>query len=221
MPFHVELRHSSRRARAFNLDAEKLRRTVVEPWLHGRPVELGDREWDPGASTLRILEGPELGAPDLAMGQGMHNAERSAQDVTAQVLDRAATATATVAVLAETPSGQLLVTELLAQIGVRPVDWIVLRAPTLAAATVVAERRLEASEMVAAILLVESESPTRAWLFEAGLALGAVGGRAIAGQIGDGPTPGGGRDLPAIRVNPPQTASAPWPAGRLRGTSRP
>ena len=31
MPFHVELRHSFRQARAFNLDAEKLRRTVVAP----------------------------------------------------------------------------------------------------------------------------------------------------------------------------------------------
>jgi hypothetical protein len=221
MPFHVELRHSFRRAWAFNLDAEKLRRTVVEPWYHGRPVELGDREWDPGASTLRILEGPELGAPDLAMGQGWHNAERSARDVTAQVLDRAATAAATVAVLAETPSGQLLVSELLQQLGVRTVDWTVLRARILAAATVVAGPRLEGSEVVAAILVIESGSPTRAWLFEAGLALGALGGRAIVAQIGDKPTPGEVRDLGVIRLNPEQPASLHALAERLRHASRP
>src|SRR5437762_701735 len=116
MPFHVEMRRSFRRAWAFNLDADRLRHTVVDPWRKGKPVELGDQEWDPGESTLRILEGPELSSPDLALGQGWHNAERSARDVTVRVLDAAATVSA--AVIAETDSAQRLVTELLRGLGV-------------------------------------------------------------------------------------------------------
>src|SRR6476659_4028329 len=91
MHFHVEVNASSslRHARVFNLTAEELR-AIVEPWLTGRAVELGDREWDPRKGTLRILEGPRLDTPDLSFGQGWSNAERSASDVTRQVLDAAA-----------------------------------------------------------------------------------------------------------------------------------
>jgi hypothetical protein len=91
MSFHVEVNASSslRHARVFNLTAEELR-AIVEPWLAGQAVELGDREWDPRKSTMRILEGPRLDTPDLSFGQGWSNAERSASDVTRQVLDDAA-----------------------------------------------------------------------------------------------------------------------------------
>ena len=34
-------------------------------------LSLGDREWDPKDSTLRILEGPQLSPPELAYGQGL------------------------------------------------------------------------------------------------------------------------------------------------------
>src|SRR5437588_2012923 len=105
MPFHVELRQGLRRASAFNLDPEKLRQVVLDPWRRGRPVELGEREWDPRESTIQILEGPPLAAPDLGMGRGWHNAERSAKDVTARLLERLAAEAARVAVLAATPGG--------------------------------------------------------------------------------------------------------------------
>ena len=78
MPFHIEISTTTlRHARAFNLDEEELRRTVIEPWMAGRPIELGDHEWLPGESTLRVLEGPRLEGPDLNIGQGWSNAERS------------------------------------------------------------------------------------------------------------------------------------------------
>ena len=41
MAFHVEVRQGFRRASAFNLDAEKLRQTVIDPWRSGGPLELG------------------------------------------------------------------------------------------------------------------------------------------------------------------------------------
>jgi hypothetical protein len=88
VPFHVEISGGLNHARAFNLDLDELRRTVLEPWLTGRTVELGEREWDPRESALRILEGRHLDPPDLSFGQGWSNAERSAEDVTRRVLER-------------------------------------------------------------------------------------------------------------------------------------
>lgn len=88
MPFHVEISGGINHARAFNLSFDELRRTVLEPWLTGRPVELGEHEWDQQESSLRILEGRHLDPPDLSFGQGWSNAERTAEDVTKRVLER-------------------------------------------------------------------------------------------------------------------------------------
>lgn len=88
MPFHVEIRGALNHARAFNLNLEELRRTVLEPWLTGRAVELGEREWDPRENSLRVLEGPHLDMPDLSFGQGWSNAERSSEDVTRRVVEQ-------------------------------------------------------------------------------------------------------------------------------------
>jgi hypothetical protein len=86
MPFHVEIANGLNHARTFNLSLEELRRAVLEPWLTGRVVSLGEHEWDPRESSLRILEGPHLGTPDLSFGQGWSNAERASEDVTRRVL---------------------------------------------------------------------------------------------------------------------------------------
>jgi hypothetical protein len=88
--FHVEISASGlRHARAFNLGELELRRSILEPWTAGRPVELGDREWLPAECSLRVLEGPELTGPDLSVGQGWANAERSGSDATRRVLAEA------------------------------------------------------------------------------------------------------------------------------------
>jgi hypothetical protein len=86
VPFHIEISSSLRHARAFNLEREELRRTIIEPWLAGRAIELGDREWAPAKSRLKILEGPALDTPALSFGQGWANAERSASNVTREFL---------------------------------------------------------------------------------------------------------------------------------------
>ncbi len=91
MPFHVEISGALNHARAFNLSLEELRRTILEPWLTGRFVELGEHEWDPRESSLRILEGPHLDPPDLSFGQGWSNAQRASEDVTRRVLERTET----------------------------------------------------------------------------------------------------------------------------------
>jgi len=86
VPFHVELSSGIRHARSFNLSREQLMAEVIAPWLEGLPVELGEREWQPGESKLKILEGPHLDGPDLAFGQGWSNAERASEEVTEREL---------------------------------------------------------------------------------------------------------------------------------------
>jgi hypothetical protein len=89
MPFHIEVNGSAGHARSFNLTEEELRQTVVEPWLDNRPILLGDRQWKPDESRLRILEGPVLSNPELSFGQGWANAERGSETVTERVVDAA------------------------------------------------------------------------------------------------------------------------------------
>lgn len=86
MAFHVELSSGIRHARSFNLSREQLMAEVIAPWLEDLPVELGEQEWQPGESKLKILEGPQLDGPDLAFGQGWSNAERASEEVTRREL---------------------------------------------------------------------------------------------------------------------------------------
>jgi hypothetical protein len=94
MAYHVQIRRSLRRAWAFNLDRDRVSRAVIEPWLAGRTLRLGDREWLPRDCSLRIVEGPELPPQDLAFGQGWNAAERSGEDVTRGLLGEVANARA-------------------------------------------------------------------------------------------------------------------------------
>jgi hypothetical protein len=88
--YHVEIRRSFHRAWAFNLSEERLRDAIVARWLDGRAIDLGGREWEPRESSLRIIAGPSLAAPDLAHGQGWNSAQRGGEEVTRRVLSGAA-----------------------------------------------------------------------------------------------------------------------------------
>lgn len=149
MPFHVEVSTAVRHARAFNLGPEELRQTVLEPWLSRRPVELGDRRWNPEESALKVLEGPELSNPELSFGQGWANAQRSAADVTARVLGAAqeSRGAGPAALVIETDSAVQTVAELASAHGARTVDLASLseridgRDPEVAAVIVVVQRQ--------------------------------------------------------------------------------
>jgi hypothetical protein len=121
VPFHVEISGGINHARAFNLDLDELRRTVLEPWLTGRAVELGEHEWDPRESSLRILEGRHLDPPDLAFGQGWSNAERSAEDVTRRILENTETPKLPDAFVVEAELPEATVAEMLSGRQARPV----------------------------------------------------------------------------------------------------
>jgi len=150
MPFHIEVSSGLQRARSFNLDDEELQRTVLEPWLSGRPVLLGDRRWDPEESELRILEGSELSNPELSFGQGWSNAERGSEDVTRRMVeaarDQRGAAAGPAALVIETESAVQTVAELASAHQARSVDLESLsqridgRDPEIAAVIVVIQR---------------------------------------------------------------------------------
>jgi hypothetical protein len=149
VPFHVEIKGALNHARAFNLNLEELRRTILEPWLTGRFVDLGEREWDPRESSLRILEGPHLDPPDLSFGQGWSNAERSSEDVTRGVLARTETPKLPDAFVVEAEVPEATVAEMLSGRQARPV------------ALNEAEKRLDGRdpEIAAVILVVRRPEP--------------------------------------------------------------
>jgi hypothetical protein len=121
VPFHVEIRGGLNHVRSFNLSAEQLREAVLEPWLTNRTVELGEQEWEPRESKLRILEGPQLDGPDLAFGQGWSNAERSAEDVTRRELAQT-TVSLPDAFVVESDVPEATVAEMLAERDARPLS---------------------------------------------------------------------------------------------------
>jgi hypothetical protein len=148
VPFHVEIAGALNHARAFNLNLEELRKTVLEPWLTGRQVELGEREWDPREDSLRILEGPHLDPPDLSFGQGWSNAERSARDVTRRILETTETPKLPDAFLVEAELPEATVAEMLSGQAALPV-------PLNEAEKKIAGRDPE----VAAVILVTKKTP--------------------------------------------------------------
>ncbi|HTT95126.1 MAG TPA: hypothetical protein VMF55_10670 [Solirubrobacterales bacterium] len=113
MAFHIEVSTERRHARSFNLTEEELRRTVLDPWLSGRAVLLGDRKWTRDDARLTILEGPELTNQDLAFSQGWSNAQRDATDVTQAVIggatetQRAGRGPAAIVIHTDSPVGTL------------------------------------------------------------------------------------------------------------------
>jgi hypothetical protein len=123
VPFHVELSNGLNHARAFNLSREQLLAQVVAPWLEDLQVELGEQEWLPAESQLKILEGPHLKGPDLAFGQGWANAERASENVTRRELAAAPPPTQPDAFIVESEDPQASVADMLDGQEATPVTW--------------------------------------------------------------------------------------------------
>ncbi len=84
--YHVELRQFPHNMCRFNLSAQELHTTVLEPWARDRWIELGERKWSPHQATLTVLEGPRIPFGQLTMGRGWRAAQRDGRDVTAKLL---------------------------------------------------------------------------------------------------------------------------------------
>lgn len=121
--FHVEISAGFHRARVFNLEHEDLIGKVVEPWLDDKRIEMGDREWVPRDSSLKILEGPRMESADLAFGQGWSNAERASENVTKDTLLKAPPARMPDAFVVETETPEALTAEVVSGHDGRPIHW--------------------------------------------------------------------------------------------------
>jgi hypothetical protein len=84
--YHVELRQFPHNLCRFNLSAAQLRSTILEGWVRGQWIELGERKWHPAQARLTVLKGPHLSMHQLSMGRGWRAAQRSGLDVTEQLL---------------------------------------------------------------------------------------------------------------------------------------
>jgi hypothetical protein len=223
MPFHVEVRRSVHRAWAFNLDGDTLRRTVLEPWARGAMVRLGDRDWEPSKSALRVLEGRHLHPADLAHGQGWHHAGRDGRDVAHELLAATAQpashpagqaearatgqAAGRATIVAVTDEQHEAVGALLDELAVTIVDWADVRPLLLA--------RAGAQAPVQAALLVRGSDASADWHLDAGIALGALGPGVVAVAL-DAGAPAQIAGLRAIRIDGSRDAAVGELADRLR-----
>jgi hypothetical protein len=137
------------RARVFNLDRKDLIAKVAQPWLEDRAIQMGEREWVPRQSSLRILEGARMQTADLSFGQGWANAERACEDVTRALLDEAPPPTVPDAFVVESENPEGLLAGLLAEHRGEPIQWARARErldghdPEVAAVILVVRKRRE------------------------------------------------------------------------------
>ena len=87
--FHVEMRMGMNLVREFNLNDRRLWLEFLAPLMADRHFSVEGHEFTPRKTRIKICEGPELRPDQLAMGRGWQNVERTADDVTERVLQRA------------------------------------------------------------------------------------------------------------------------------------
>ncbi|MFN8217567.1 MAG: hypothetical protein U0R71_13325 [Solirubrobacterales bacterium] len=120
--FHVEVSAGFRRARVFNVSEADLVENLIQPWREDQRVTMGEREWVPRESELRILRGPRMENVDLSFGQGWANAERASVDVTRELIESAPAATRPEAFLIETEDPEAVLAQVVGFRG-RPLSW--------------------------------------------------------------------------------------------------
>jgi hypothetical protein len=87
--YHLELRQFPHNVFRFNLTAQELGATVIEPWARQQWIDIGERKWNPHQARLTVLEGPHIPVEELSMGRGWRTAQREGQDVTERLLTAA------------------------------------------------------------------------------------------------------------------------------------
>lgn len=213
MPFHFQIRRGIQHAAAFNLDEPRLRATVVDPWRAGTPIEVGDKEWDPRESKLRILEGPELEPSRLDFGRGWDEATRTAREVTDEMLAEVSSHGA-IAVISESQTNGEAVARVLTELGATGADWSPLRARIVASASTSVERTLDGIDATACAIVCETANPDASWSFDAGLAVGALGPHAVFVRLAGAPAAPG--DVVSVALDPGDSATWHGLAERLR-----
>jgi hypothetical protein len=122
--YHVELREFPHNTHAYNLDATRLRATILDPFARGEIFQLGGRQWVPQRTKLTILEGEQLPLHALSMGRGWNNARRKAKDVTADILATLESPPAATTATAPAPAGRedAVIRDILARTAMGPLS---------------------------------------------------------------------------------------------------
>jgi hypothetical protein len=108
---------------------------------------------------------------------------------------RASAPAAAVAVLATTPEARRVARAALDRLGVEAFDWAAVRSRLLAGE--------HAGERIAgALIILDGHAPANTWLLDVGLAVGALGARAVVACTPDGPAADELRELglPALEI---------------------
>jgi hypothetical protein len=87
--YHVELRQFPHNFCRFNLTERELHETILDGWVRGEWIELGERKWNSHQARLTVLDGPRMPVDQLSIGRGWRNATRQGQDVTERLLANA------------------------------------------------------------------------------------------------------------------------------------
>ncbi len=87
--YHLALNNFPHNCNRFNMNERELLEIVV-PYTRGQEISLGEQTWDAKDTTLIVMEGRELAVGELAPGRGWGIVERTARDVTVEVLARVA-----------------------------------------------------------------------------------------------------------------------------------
>jgi hypothetical protein len=126
--FHVEMRMGVHIVREFNLGEQRLWLEFLAPLMAGKDFNVEGHDFIPRQTRLKVYEGPELRPDQLGMGRGWQNVERSADDVTERVLERArehtaaaAAAAAPTTVRTSSPAAELLRERLIGRLTAGPI----------------------------------------------------------------------------------------------------
>ncbi len=87
--FHVEMRSGIQLVREFNLSEQRLWLEFLAPLMADREFVVAGHEFTPRKTRMKVYEGPELRSDQLGLGRAWQNVERTSQDVTERVLQRA------------------------------------------------------------------------------------------------------------------------------------
>lgn len=102
------MRSGIQAVREFNLSEQRLWVEFLAPLMADANFTVAGHEFVPRQTRLKVYEGPELRPDQLGMGRGWQNVERTANDVTERVLERAREHTAAPA---DKPTGADLLRE--------------------------------------------------------------------------------------------------------------
>jgi len=87
--FHIQLHERSNKLSRLNLSERELMLAVLDRWVRGEKVEIGEILWSPDEAQITVVEGPEVPIGGMTLGRGWPTAVRQGRQVTEEVFAKA------------------------------------------------------------------------------------------------------------------------------------